>query len=503
MGVPASGHGQRSSPGRRGQQSSAGRHTDGPPKGSGTEVAFGAIPMRLRYDGGTIVLEEVAHEVDVATLPGVLWDARIERHRAPARCYPNLRRELAARGVDLSDEVASAARREAPQPWREVELRPYQEAALAAWQQAGRRGLIALPTGSGKTRVALAAMARAGLTALCLVPTRVLLDQWCAELARFYSGAIGRWGDGHHEVAAVTVATYESAWRHMGRLGDRFALLIVDEAHHFGCGVRDEALEMCIAEARLGLSATLPSRGEAALRLAELLGPPVFSLAIGDLAGTFLAPFDLLTLALDLTGSERQAYDAWMAAFRPVAAELRRLHPGATWEELCRAAVRTAQGRRALHALRLARRLVAFSAAKRAALRALLERHRDARVLVFTADNEAAYAVARESLVMPITCDIARKEREEALSAFRDGRLRALVSARVLNEGLDVPDADVAIVVGSALGTREFVQRVGRLLRPVQGKRALVYELVVRGTLDVRQSRRRRAGLGARASDPA
>ncbi len=125
----------------------------------------------------------------------------------------------------------------------------------------------------------------------------------------------------------------------------------------------------------------------------------------------------------------------------------------------------------------------------------LLSRHRDSRVFVFTADNEAAYTVAREHLIMPITCDIGRKERAEALARFERGELRALVSARVLNEGLDVPCADVAVIVGSAHGEREYVQRVGRLLRPADGKCALVYELVTRGTSDVHQALRRRKGL--------
>ena len=163
-------------------------------------------------------------------------------------------------------------------------------------------------------------------------------------------------------------------------------------------------------------------------------------------------------------------------------------------------AVRTAEGRRALAAWRQARRLVAFTHAKRRALHALLARHPDSRVLIFTADNETAYAIAREHLVMPLTCDIGRLERDDVLQRFRRGDLRALVSARVLNEGLDVPDADVAMVVGGALGEREHVQRVGRLLRPGEGKRALVYELVTRNTMEVGQAHRRRQGLVARRS---
>ena len=131
---------------------------------------------------------------------------------------------------------------------------------------------------------------------------------------------------------------------------------------------------------------------------------------------------------------------------------------------------------------------------------ALLARHADSRVLVFTPDNATAYAVAREHLLMPITCDISRPERACALERFRRGELRALVSARVLNEGIDVPEAEVAIVVGGTQGEREHVQRIGRLLRPREGKTAIAYELVMRRTSEVVQSRRRRAGLAPRQS---
>jgi superfamily II DNA or RNA helicase len=101
---------------------------------------------------------------------------------------------------------------------------------------------------------------------------------------------------------------------------------------------------------------------------------------------------------------------------------------------------------------------------------------------------------------MPLTCDIRRKERASVLERFRSGALRALVSARVLNEGIDVPDAEVGIVVAGRLGGREHVQRVGRVLRPRERKSALVYELVVQRTAEVGQSARRVEGLvGIRA----
>jgi superfamily II DNA or RNA helicase len=173
------------------------------------------------------------------------------------------------------------------------------------------------------------------------------------------------------------------------------------------------------------------------------------------------------------------------------------MHPSGTWQELVAAASQSTDGRAALRAWRRTRQLVGFTRAKAAAVRALLSRHRDARILVFTADNAAAYAIAREHLIMPVTCEIGRQERERALQGFREGKLRALVSARVLNEGIDVPEAEVAIIVGSTQGEREHVQRIGRLLRPSPGKRATVYELVTLATSEARSATERRRGLAA------
>jgi len=454
--------------------------------------------VRLVFDRGTILLLEPPRGLEPTGFPGALWDVRVRAHRAPAFRSDALRAWLARRGVAFADEIQSA-----PAPagaWTSPELRPYQDAALSAWELAGRRGIVVLPTGSGKTRIAVAAMARARAATLCLVPTRALLAQWQHAIADAYAGPVGCFGDGRRELCPVTVATFESAYRWMGKLGNRFDLLVVDEVHHFGCNLRDEALEMSTAGARLGLTATPPSDAAAIARLDHLVGPIVYELAIRDLTGRFLADLDVITLRLELTPRERAAYERDMAFFRPVYAAFRSRIPRGAGADFARFARRTPAGRQALEAGRRVQRLLALTEAKRRIVGILARRHAGARLLVFTADNASAYAIARQHLVMPLTCDIARREREEALERFRDGELRALVSARVLNEGLDVPEADVAVVVGGSLGRREHVQRVGRLLRPRDGKRALVYELVTARTLEVRWAAHRRVGLGARAA---
>jgi superfamily II DNA or RNA helicase len=368
---------------------------------------------------------------------------------------------------------------------------------------AGRRGTVVLPTGSGKTRVALAAMASIPAPVLCLVPTKALLAQWCMALREVYAGPIGRYGDGEHTLAPVTVATFASAYRHMSALGDRFGLIVIDEAHHFAGGGMDEALEMAIAPLRLGLTATPPPPGPETQHLFALVGPVVYQLAVGDLTGDALAPLDRITWRLPLDPEERREHDALADVFRRAFNAFIGGRLGSTWEDFVRHASRTDDGRVGLSAWRRAGAILAYPRSKRQALGLLLDRHRSARILVFVANNATAYAIAAEHLIMPLTCDIGAAEREATLTRFRDGTLRALVSAQVLNEGIDVPDADVGIVVSGSRGVREHVQRIGRVLRPRPGKRAIVYELVVTGSREVRQAERRAEPLAPRTRSAA
>ena len=138
---------------------------------------------------------------------------------------------------------------------------------------------------------------------------------------------------------------------------------------------------------------------------------------------------------------------------------------------------------------------VRVSEGKQRALGDILARHEGERILVFTADNATAYAIARAFLVAPVTHEIGRNERADLLSRFRAGQVTVLVSSHVPDEGIDVPDADIAIIVGGPSSSRRHVQGIGRVLRPRGGKRALVYELVVEHTAETGYAARRRVGL--------
>ena len=102
------------------------------------------------------------------------------------------------------------------------------------------------------------------------------------------------------------------------------------------------------------------------------------------------------------------------------------------------------------------------------------------------------YSISRRFLVPAITHQTKVKERSEILKALNAGELNVVVTSKVLNEGVNVPEANVAVVLSGSGSVREHVQRLGRILRKRKGKRAVLYELVSAGTSEERTSAKRR-----------
>jgi superfamily II DNA or RNA helicase len=381
--------------------------------------------------------------------------------------------------------------------WQNIALRPYQEAALSAWSAQGYRGIIVLPTGAGKTRLGLKAAALLKCKTLFLTPTKVLFEQWCREIRKFYDGPIGRYGDGERSLEPITVATYASAFRYMPEIGGFFDLMVIDEIHHFGDALKDEILEMSAARWRLGLTATPPDVASPLQALASLVGPVVYKKQIADLVGTYLAPFEIRSWHLALTPKERDSYLQAISCFRNFSAAFRKTQPQGSWHELMKAAAASDAGLAALAGFRRARRLVALTQAKFQTLCRLLKDHASQKTLIFTSSSESAYRLSKLFLIPAITADIKKEERLTYLEGFHSGALSVLISCRVLNEGFDIADAGIVIILGGSVGPREHIQRIGRALRPAPEKRAIIYELIAAGTFEVSQSRKRQGALYA------
>ncbi len=443
---------------------------------------------RVRFDGGTLVVEGFAAE----ELPReFVFDPRVGFPRGPASAYAGLVLPLHKARIPWEDDARAYS--ELGRAWvSSREPRPFQTEALAAWRSAGRRGVVVLPTGAGKSHVAEMAIADAGRSALIVAPTLDLVGQWWSQLRRSFGDPIGVIGGGSHDVQSLTVTTYDSAWMQMPRLGNRFGLLIFDEVHHLPGPSYASAAEMSIAPFRLGLTATLERPDGGHGRLESLVGPVVYRREINDLAGEFLAEYRTEVLSLPLTAEERLAYDAARATFRGFVDARGLSLGGAGFQRFLREASRSAEGRAALGAWRESRRIAFGATEKLRALGEILERHHHERVIVFTADNATVYEVSRRFLVPAITHRTDVKERRRILDAFASGALPVVATSRVLNEGVDVPSAGIAVVLSGSATVREHVQRLGRILRRSEGKQAVLYELVAAESAEEVTSRRRR-----------
>jgi superfamily II DNA or RNA helicase len=168
------------------------------------------------------------------------------------------------------------------------------------------------------------------------------------------------------------------------------------------------------------------------------------------------------------------------------------------WAEFIMLSARTPDGRRAMAAYRRQRQLAFCAPAKLDFVESLLARHHAERSLLFTQDNATCYEVSRRFLIPAITHQTKVKERSALLARLADGTYRALVTSKVLNEGVDIPSASVAIVISGSGAVREHVQRLGRVLRQQEGKRAVLYELITAGTAEQYTSDRRREHVAYR-----
>jgi superfamily II DNA or RNA helicase len=287
-------------------------------------------PVSLSFDRGTLLLAGIER----GKLPGVsgppvwAWDDRVAALRCDAIHCSAVRDALAGQfGPSFSDEV--------PEPcsvyWPKVnlpKLRPNQIEALEAWSKADCRGQIIMPTGTGKTEVALAAMVRRKVATLVVAPVRDLMYHWHRRILKAFDYDAGIVGDGLSNIKPITVTTYDSAYIHMARMGAGFGLLIFDEEHHLPGKCRREAAIMSIAPMRLGLTATAERSDGLHKDLDWLIGPLVYHVPFKEAEGSTLAHFDVVRIPVALNRREQATYDQCSRTIRHFILSRRKEQPG-------------------------------------------------------------------------------------------------------------------------------------------------------------------------------
>jgi len=448
----------------------------------------------LSFDRGTLLLNGLQPRELCALPEGAVWkwDARVGAWRCDAIHYATVRATLNRRfGAGFHDELPTPVRvlwpkRDLPEP------RTEQAEALAAWIRTGRRGQIVMPTGTGKTEVAFAAMAESQVATLVVAPVRDLMYQWHRRILKTFGYDAGIVGDTTFDIRPVTVTTYDSAYIHMDKMGAGFGLLIFDEEHHLPGRCRREAAILSAAPMRLGLTAT-PERSDGLhADLDWLVGPVAYNLSFKHVRGSTLADFDVVRIPVALTDVEQATYDQCSRVVRHFITSRRKEQPGYSWQDLCKEMGKDPQARHAQKAYYLKQSIEDRAAEKLRVLEDLFRLHVGQPMIVFAGSNAMAVEVSKRFLVPAILSHTPKRERLAVLDGFAKGQFTVLVANRVLDEGVDVPEAKVAVVIGGQASTRQATQRLGRILRRTGDARATLYEVVCEDTKDVERSRKRR-----------
>lgn len=378
---------------------------------------------------------------------------------------------------------------------------PHQSNALESWYANGRRGVLQHATGSGKTFTALLAIKeyiRSGGTALILVPSRLLLNQWADEIGEELPDAdlllvgagnnqwrkpnrLRSFTDPDPELGSrITVATMQTAsgdeFRQKIRDGDHL-LLIADEVHRIGSNKNSKALEIG-SGARLGLSATPERFGdpEGTQKILSYFGPilsPIFTLSDAIKAGR-LVPYEYYPHLVNLTAEEAED---WRDLSDKIAKSLARSPEDASGNRLMSEQTRMLLIKRA--------RIAKKASAKAPLAKKVIQEHykKGQSWLIYCEDTQQLRTILEDLEgagfdAMEYHTQM-NADPEAVLTWFRRyGGI--LVSIGCLDEGVDIPTVSHALILASSQNPRQFIQRRGRVLRTAHNKElAYVHDALV------------------------
>ncbi len=452
----------------------------------------------ITFDKGTLLLDiprlyspqSIFKEIEYE------YDTIMRKFRCNALHYSYIIDYLAKNKIDLESTVSK---------WNPVKLgkinlpnlRVEQLDAIANWLNT-KKGVIIMPTGSGKTVVALSIMQKLSISTLIISPVRDLMYQWQRKISDGLGYDPGIIGDNIFNIQPISCTTYHSAYLHMDKIGDKFGLIIFDECHHLpGLNRRDSAL-MSPAPFRMGLTATPERSDDLHKDLPKLIGPTVYNISISELAGNVLADYDIFRIPVTLNSDEQFAYNSAGTLIKNYifnkTQELKDIGEKGeySWIDLIKDTTKDPEARKVQQAFYFKKSIEDRAAEKFRVLEDLFRLHFGEPIIIFAGSNAMARDVSIRFLIPCILSHSKKKERLDILRGFEDGTYPAIIANQVLDEGVDIPIVKIAIVLGGESSSRQAKQRLGRILRKVGNRKGKLYEIVCTDTSEVKKSRKRR-----------
>jgi superfamily II DNA or RNA helicase len=464
----------------------------------------------LTYDNGSILIRG-----GISHIPYASFDPRTNSLRAQALYYQNIVDYLKLSEVEYDDSHVLDL---IPSPnitldqshdvgsnnntnndrHESLSLRDYQQKALDNWIKAGKKGCIVLPTGAGKTVIGVKSIQVINSASLVVVPTIDLMDQWASVLSKYIKNIkIGNLGGGLDDIQAITVCTYDSAYIRAPNIGNKFALVIFDEVHHLAAPGYRSIAEQFASPFRLGLTATIEREDNLHRDFPRLIGGGiVFEAHPSDLAkNKHLSSFEIERRHVEMLPEEVEDYKKNFGIYQTNLIKMGlKMNYSDSFRKLIMMSGKSGIARQAVLARNKAMDIALNSKSKIEELREILSENRGKKTIIFTQHNKLVYDISDKFLIPFITYKSTKTERQDALQGFKDGRYTALVTSKVLDEGVDVPDAEIGIIVSGTGSSREFIQRLGRLLRPkpFTKSKAKLIEIISTDTREMATSAKRK-----------
>ncbi|MHA1346326.1 MAG: DEAD/DEAH box helicase [Candidatus Heimdallarchaeaceae archaeon] len=457
-----------------------------------------SIRFRVGFD---LIIEADEEITDSALLKLMKANPKKENeYRAAPHTFKDITSILEERNIELNTDILkdSVLTQEYNNHMKlKLNLRLYQEQAIDEFFTNKGMGVVILPTAAGKTIIGFKIIEKLKQKTLIIVPTKNLLYQWIDHLTKYTSlskDMIGQVGDNVKEIREITVTTYDSARLNLNLFRKTFNLVILDEAHHAAAKETIKVLEGLPAEYRLGLTATPDRSDKGEELLFKYIGNPIIVAKISDLAENgFIAKHQLKTVKVPLTAEERIQYEKNMGIYRGYLKKRKiQIRSPEDYERYLIFRVnQDVEAKEALDAHRKARNIVYSSQSKLDKMEELLVKHSKDKMIIFSEFNDMVYSIGRRHLIPIITHETKSSEREEILNKFSLGEYTKIVTGRVLDEGWDCGSVNVGIIVSGTGQARQFIQRLGRILRPKEGE-AILYELVTPDTIETGTVKRRK-----------
>jgi len=368
-------------------------------------------------------------------------------------------------------------------------LRDYQKEAIDTWKKKGYRGIISLPTGSGKTIIGTAIISDVKKPTLIVANRKEQMVQWKESLLNFTNideKDVGLYYADEKEIKNITIASYQTAHKHMDELGNKYDLLIFDEAHHAPADKFKLIALGSYATKRVGLTATPIREDDKVDDLFELVGPIVYDMSIDKLIPkNYLADYDIEVIYTELTPDEREEYNKLSREYETHAR-------GRNMSELLKDLRKGEPNAKiAVSSLNRIRELVTTSKNKLPVIGEILKKEAGRKTLIFTQYVEQGAEISKLYNIDFLNGKTNKKKRADILEKFKKSKDGRLIITTIGDEGLDIPDAEVGIFASRTGSRIQYIQSIGRLLRPNQGKKAKVYEIVSKDTPEVRWAERR------------